>query len=356
MKLIKRILLGIFTLTLVFVGLGFGFFQLIDDGIDFEQVRSAKADDIDYIRTGLLPTRGKILAVVTSINAKQQAGFTTGYELTELARPYWVFKANGFEVDIASTLGGEPPVVIDGDDMTEYDFAFLNDPVAQKKVKNSLKIELVNPDDYEAIFFVGGKGTMWDFPDNKTIQSIVKNYYQNDKIIGAVCHGPAALVNVILDNGQPLVAGKSISSFTNSEEIFLKKDAKEVFPFLLESKLIERGARFEKSPNYLEQVSRDGNIITGQNPWSTWKLAEQMIVALGYKPVPRPITGEEISADILLTYEKFGYKAAKDQLEQQVTKDQQPVSRLLIGMHVIVAGMGGEVGKSFDLIALLMNI
>lgn len=355
-KYTKRVMLSLLAIVLVTVSLGFGFFQLIDDGIDFAAVKTSKPIDIKYIQNSLPSTRGKILAVVTSINAKQQAGFKTGYELTELARPYWVFKANGFDVDIASTAGGEPPVILDGDDMTEYDFAFLNDLEAQTKVRNSLPIDTVNPDDYAAVFFVGGKGTMWDFPDNKAIQALVKNYYQNDKVIGAVCHGPAALVNVVLDNGRPLVAGKAISSFTNSEEIFLKKDAKQIFPFLLESKLVSQGAKFEKSPNYLQQVSQDGKIITGQNPWSTWRLAEQMVETLGFNPVPRPVTGEEVSAVILLTYELQGYDAAKAQIQRQVADANQPVSRLLIGMHVIVAGMEGRVGKSMDLIGLLINL
>ena len=119
--------------------------------------------------------------------------------IAELERDY--LESNGFEVDIASTKGGEPPIVLDDDDMREYDYAFLNDPEAQAKVTNTLLIDDVNPADYEAVYFVGGKGAMFDFPDNPAIKNIIKHLYQNDKVISAVCHGPAALVNVKLDNG-----------------------------------------------------------------------------------------------------------------------------------------------------------
>jgi putative intracellular protease/amidase len=134
-------------------------------------------------------------------------GKKTGYELTELARAYWVFQTNGFEVDIASTKGGEPPVVLDDDDMCKYDYAILNDPTAQAKAANTLLIDDVNPADYEAVYFVGGKGAMFDFPDNQAIQNIIKHLHQNDKVISAVCHGPAALANVKLDTatGLPII-------------------------------------------------------------------------------------------------------------------------------------------------------
>ena len=108
----------------------------------------------------LAATDHQILAVVTSTDVMGASGKTTGYELTELARAYYVFEANGFEVDIASPLGGQPPVVIDGDDMKQFDFAFLNDPVAQNKVSHSIAVADVDPQDYEAVYFVGGKGAM----------------------------------------------------------------------------------------------------------------------------------------------------------------------------------------------------
>lgn len=116
--------------------------------------------DLPYLSEDIQPSRGKILAIVTSTATMGSTDKSTGYELTELSRAYYVFQANGFEVDIASPLGGEPPVVIDDDDMGKYDFAFLNDSIAQHKVKHTIQVKNINPDVYEAVFFAGGKGAM----------------------------------------------------------------------------------------------------------------------------------------------------------------------------------------------------
>jgi putative intracellular protease/amidase len=272
----------------------------------------------------------------------------TGYELTELARAYWIFKTNGFEVDIASTKGGTPPVVIDGDDMTAYDYAFLNDPTAQAKATNTLLVDDINPADYQAVYFVGGKGAMYDFPDNPAIKNIIKHLYQNNKIVSAVCHGPAALVNVKLDNGKWFSSNKNMSAFTNDEELFLIPDAQQVFPFLLEHKLIEQGANFQAGFTYLEQVVQDGKLLTGQNPWSVWKLAEDIITELGYTPKVRAITPEENSVTLLTIYKKSGYNEAKQRLENNPVKHQE----LLIVMHAFISIMRVELSQTIDLIFL----
>lgn len=356
MKILKITALTFVSLFALVVGLGIGFLTLIDDGLDRTAIKNAQASHIAYLNQSVSDTRGKVLVVVTSVNAEAQTGFKTGYELTELSRPYWVFTVNGFEVDIASTAGGEPPVVIDGDDMSEFDYAFLNDDEAQHKVRHSLKLDTVDHDQYDAVFFVGGKGTLWDFPNSPAIQSLVKNFYQSDRVIGAVCHGPAALVNVILDDGTPLVAGKEISSFTDAEELFLEPNAETVFPFLLENKLRQQGAIFNAAPNYLSQVSQDGKLLTGQNPWSTWDIAEKMVHALGYIPVEREITGEENTGEALLVYEAKGKEAAKSYLATLIEQNNQPISRQLIGVHSIVAAMEGRYGKVIDMLSLLISV
>ena len=208
--------------------------------------------EIPYLSENKIVKRGKILAVVTSTDSIKNTDKSTGYELTELSRAYYIFEANGFEVDIASPKGGEAPVVLDAEDMYEFDYAFLNDPIAQHKAKNTIKIDHVIAEDYEAVYFVGGKGTMFDFPDNKSIQSIVKEYYQKNKVIGAVCHGPSALVNVTLDNGTSLLENKQISGFTNEEELLLIPDAATIFPFLLQDKITAQGASFNQGEMYLD--------------------------------------------------------------------------------------------------------
>ena len=196
-----------------------------------EELSKTLPSEISYLSENLVENRGKILTVVTSTSMMGETDKSTGYELTELARAYYIFEANGFTVDVASTEGGNPPVVIDTDDMREFDYAFLNDSVAQNKAKNTIAVKDIDPSDYEAVYFVGGKGAMWDFPENESIKNIIRTLYEENKVIGAVCHGPAALVNVTLSDGSNLLEGKKVSSFTNEEELLLISDAREIFPF-----------------------------------------------------------------------------------------------------------------------------
>lgn len=342
-------------LIVTVIAFGFWFISLIPAGLDQEKLSQTQTKDIPYLSKNNLAKRGKILAVVTSCETMGSSGKKTGYELTELSRAYYVFTANGFEVDITSPKGGNPPVVIDDDDMGIYDYAFLNDSLAQNKIKNSIPISEVNRESYAAIYFAGGKGAMFDFPDNKSIQLILSEYYKDNKVIGAVCHGPAALVNVRLDDGSYLINKKKVCSFTNKEELFLISDAKEIFPFLLQNKLIASGADFEEGHLYLNNVIEDGNLLTGQNPWSTWTLAESMIKKLGYSLVERELTEEEHTVNILNKYESLGYSKTKSLISKTVLEDHKPVSRNLLGVHGIVAIMNLDFGKCFDLIRLLKH-
>jgi len=349
---IKWTLISIVSLLILLISFGIWFINLLPLDEMKKDLSISKVEDISYVSQNIIPKRGKILAVVTSKETMGDSGKATGYELTELSRAYYVFKANGFEVDIASPLGGKPPVVIDDDDMKEFDYAFLNDSIAQYKTSHTIAINDVVAEDYQAVFFVGGKGAMFDFPENKKIQSIVRDYYQSGKVIGAVCHGPAALVNVTLDNGRPLLENKKVSGFTNEEELLLIPDAKSVFPFLLQDKLTSQGAQFNEGAMYLETVSHDNNLVTGQNPWSTWKLAETMIQQLGYTPKHRQITGEENAGKVLLVYEKEGSDKAKKLIDKLIIEEKKPVDRLLIASHSIIAGMQGDIGRFFGLTRL----
>lgn len=240
--ILKWTLITIVALLIVVVSFGLWFKSLLPP--KNTEIETTLVENLSYVSENIQPLRGKILTVVTSTHTMGSSTKSTGYELTELARAYYVFQANGFEVDIASPLGGKPPVVIDDEDMGVYDFAFLNDSVAQYKTSHTIPLNKVVAENYEAVFFVGGKGAMFDFPENKAIQAIVRNYYQSNKVIGAVCHGPAALVNVTLDNGHTLLEDKTVSGFTNEEELLLIPEAASIFPFLLQDKLITQGARF----------------------------------------------------------------------------------------------------------------
>ncbi len=353
---LKWTLISITSLLVILIVFGIWFVSLLPREEMKERHRNLETSSIDkipYVFDNVIPKRGKILAIVTSSNTMGSSGKSTGYELTELSRAYYVFKANGFDVDIASPLGGKPPVVIDGDDMGEFDYAFLNDSIAQYKTSHTIAMNDVVEEAYEAVFFVGGKGAMFDFPDNNAIQSIVRNYYQSGKVVGAVCHGPAALVNVTLDNGRSLLENKKVSSFTNKEELLLIPDAKTIFPFLLQDKLAAQGAQFNEGAMYLEKISHDNNLITGQNPWSTWKLAETMIKQLGYIPKHRQITGEENAVKVLQAYEKHGSKKAKELIDTMAAQENTQMYREFIASHSIVAAMQLDVGRFFSLIGLV---
>ena len=309
--------------------------------------------DLVYLKQSVKEQRGKILAVVTSTDNMGSSDKSTGYELTELARAYYVFQANGFDVDIASPQGKKPPAVLDDDDMGQYDYAFLNDPYAQSKVNNSIALEEVDTLQYSAVYFVGGKGAMFDFPNNTAIQAMLREYYEANKVIGAVCHGPAALVNVTLSDGTPMINNKTVAAFTNEEELLLIPDAKEVFPFLLQNKLVEQGATFDEGYLYLNNIAHDGNLITGQNPWSVWSVAESMIKQLGYTPVKRPITPEENTINVLIDYEEHGIEQAKNSITFLRSIDEYALDRTIIAIHMFVYALRWEIGKSIDMIRLL---
>ncbi|MEP0357257.1 type 1 glutamine amidotransferase domain-containing protein [Paraglaciecola sp.] len=350
--MLKKILITTITIVVLVLSLGaYAFYWLSSFMPKEHEITALKASQpsaLTYLQGSTSEHRGKILAVVTSTNKMGQSNKKTGYELTELSRAYWVFTANGFKVDVASVKGGKAPVVIDADDMGEYDYAFLNDPKAQQKVTQTLFIDDVDPNDYAAVYFVGGKGAMFDFPNNPAIQKLVKNLHENNKIITAVCHGPAALVNVKLDNNDWLITNKDVSGFTNDEELFLIPDAQTIFPFLLQDKLSERGANFQLGETYLEKVVQDGQLITGQNPWSVWTLAEKTIEALGYDPIPREITAEENSIQLLTLYKQEGYKSARSFVNNNNLKYQQ----VLIVMHSIVAFMKMNLSEGLDLLLI----
>lgn len=219
----------------------------------------------------------KILFVVTSHDKKGSTGEPTGYYLGEVSHPWEVLHEAGYEIDFVSPQGGKAPV--DGfnlDDATNK--KFWEDGTYRHKVEHTLKPSDVDPKAYAAIFYAGGHGAMWDFADNGAIAQIAATIYENGGIVSAVCHGPAGLVNLKLSNGQYLVQGKKINAFTNEEEKAVKLD--NIVPFLLESKLIERGARFEKSGLWQSHVTVDQRVITGQNPQSAKGVGEAILAGL----------------------------------------------------------------------------
>lgn len=226
-----------------------------------------------------MATPKRILMIVTS-HAKLGATDTkTGFWLEELAAPYLELKKHHVEVDLASPAGGRPPA----DPKSETDpppavRAFLDDREAATKLANTLRLADVK-ETYDAYFVVGGHGVMWDLAQDATLGALLARAYERGGVVAAVCHGPAALVNVRLSNGQYLVAGKRLAAFTNAEEAAVGLD--KIVPFALESVLKDRGAKHEAAPMWASFAIRDGNLVTGQNPASSVAVAEATLAALG---------------------------------------------------------------------------
>lgn len=230
--------------------------------------------------------KDRILFVLTSHDKLGNTGKPTGFYLAEASHPWDVLQSAGYEIDFISPKGGAAP--IDGFDLNDpINKKFYEDLDTRHKIESTLKPSSVNANDYIAIFYAGGHGTMWDLPDNEELMEIARNIYERGGIVSAVCHGPAGLVNLKLSDGEYLIDGKRINSFTNEEEIAVKLD-KEV-PFLLESKLIERGARFEKSAPQKAHVTVDGRLITGQNPASAKGVGEALVEELKHIKQPASI-------------------------------------------------------------------
>lgn len=218
----------------------------------------------------------KILIVLTSHTELGDTGEKTGFWLPELTHPYYEFTEAGYTVDVASIEGGMAPLDAKAfGEEDEYHQVFLNDAELMAKVIRSIPLAQVDPYDYRVIMFAGGSGPMWDFPDNEDISRISSAIYENQGIVSAVCHGNAALVNLRLSNGELLVAGKRVSAFTNEEEASL--GTTDVVPFLLQDKLVERGAIHVYGSAWEENVVVDGRLVTGQNPASAQKAAQSII-------------------------------------------------------------------------------
>jgi putative intracellular protease/amidase len=215
-----------------------------------------------------------VLIVLTSHEALGDTGKKTGFFLSELTHPLEVFEKAGLPVEFASIQGGEPPV--DGLDLEDpVNARYWNDPGFRAKLAATKKLSEVDPAGFSAVFFSGGHGTMWDFPNDPSVQKVAAALYESGSPVGAVCHGPAALVNVKLSDGAYLVAGKEVASFTNSEEETVQLE--KTVPFLLATKLEERGAKHTAAADFEKHVAVDGLLVTGQNPASASGVAEKMV-------------------------------------------------------------------------------
>jgi putative intracellular protease/amidase len=207
------------------------------------------------------------------------SGGSTGLWLSEMTHPFDVMQKAGFQVDIASIKGGKVP--LDPRSTGEDDpinNAFLADPSTAATLEQSATLADANPSTYDAIVFAGGHGTVWDFPTAPAVDRVASAIYAQGGIVAAICHGPAALLNIHDADGALLIKGKAVAGFSNAEEHAVGLEA--VVPFLLEDRLKEGGALYSEAPLFTPHTVVDGRLITGQNPQSAVGVGEAVIKAL----------------------------------------------------------------------------
>ncbi|GAA1346638.1 type 1 glutamine amidotransferase domain-containing protein [Falsarthrobacter nasiphocae] len=249
----------------------------------------------------------KVLLVLTSHDQLGDTGEKTGYFVGEAAHPWKVFTDAGYFVDFASIAGGQPPQDgVDEDD--EISMAFLNDETVKASLYNTPKVSVVDPDLYDAVYLVGGHGTMFDFTKHEPLQKLVSTVYDDGGVVGAVCHGIAGLLGAELENGLRILEGKKATSFTNAEEEAAKKT--EAVPYLLQDAVEADGATFKEAEPFEENVVVDENLVTGQNPASAGGVAKEMVKLITVA-VRREKKQEQDEAEALRA-EKDAEKAAEE--------------------------------------------
>lgn len=221
-----------------------------------------------------------ILYVVTSNAVKGASGQPTGFWLSELTHPMHETEAAWHRSEIAAIRAGVAPVDADSLNMDDpVNAHYWQQTDLQQRLQAAPGLGGLNGADYSAILFTGGYGTMWDFRESLDAQRLIREVYENGGIVAAVCHGPAALVDAKLSNGEYLVSGKNVAAFTNAEEE--ATGGAKIVPFLLETALVEHGAKHHAAPNWAENVVVDGRLITGQNPASAKGVGVALAKALG---------------------------------------------------------------------------
>jgi putative intracellular protease/amidase len=223
----------------------------------------------------------KILMVLTSHDEMGDTGNKTGFWLEEFAAPYYVFKDAGAEITLASPKGGQPPIDPSSDAkgaQTEDTHRFKADAAAQKHLASTLKLSDVLDEGFDAIFYPGGHGPLWDLAEDANSKRLIEAFAATDRPVGAVCHAPAVFRHTLGTDGKPLVSGRRVTGFTNSEEeaVGLTK----IVPFLVEDMLTANGGLYEKGADWASFVLRDGKLVTGQNPASSAPAAKEMLALL----------------------------------------------------------------------------
>ncbi|MBN8184856.1 type 1 glutamine amidotransferase domain-containing protein [Roseibium aggregatum] len=223
----------------------------------------------------------KILMVLTSHDELGDTGKKTGFWLEEFAAPYYVFKDAGAQITLASPKGGQPPLDPSSDTedaQTDATERFKSDDAAQKDLANTTKLSNISADDFDAIFYPGGHGPLWDLAEDSDSRTLIETFSANDRPIGAVCHAPAVFRHTQGADGKSLVSGKTVTGFTNTEEEGV--GLTDVVPFLVEDMLKSNGGNYKKGDDWASFVVTDGKLVTGQNPASSAKAARKLLALL----------------------------------------------------------------------------
>jgi putative intracellular protease/amidase len=223
----------------------------------------------------------KIAMILTSHDQLGNTGHKTGFWLEEFAAPYYTFIDAGADVTLASPKGGQPPLDPKSDDpsaQTDATKRFKADTAAQQALANTVTLDTIKAEDFDAVFYPGGHGPLWDLAEDKKSIAFIEAMYNAGKPVAAVCHAPGVLRHVKAANGEPLVKGKSVAGFTNTEEEAVQLT--NVVPFLVEDMLKENGGQYSKGADWQPYVVSAGNLITGQNPASSEKAAEELLAML----------------------------------------------------------------------------
>lgn len=223
----------------------------------------------------------KILMVLTSHDQLGDTGEKTGFWLEEFAAPYYVLRDAGAEITLASPKGGQPPLdpKSDSEDaQTDATRRFKQDDAAQQALANTVKLSGVDADQFDAVFYPGGHGPLWDLAESADSRKLLESFAAADRPIGAVCHAPGVFRHVKGNDGEPLVKGRRVTGFTNGEEEGV--GLTDVVPFLVEDMLKDNGADYRKGDDWASYVEVDGKLVTGQNPASSEAAAKELLALL----------------------------------------------------------------------------
>jgi putative intracellular protease/amidase len=224
----------------------------------------------------------KIAVILTSHDELGTTGKKTGFWLEEFAAPYYVFKDAGVDLTLASPQGGQPPLDPKSDEpgaQTAATERFKKDPAAQQALAHTVRLDTIKAADFDAIFYPGGHGPLWDLAEDKHSIALIEQAYAANKLVAVVCHAPGVLRHVKAPGGEPLVKGKPVTGFTNTEEEAVQLT--DVVPFLVEDMLKENGGTYSKGADWQPYVVTAGHLITGQNPASSEPAAKELLKQLG---------------------------------------------------------------------------